>query len=233
MIFLSEHSNFINFFIGRFDFSLSDFALSMILWPTFIIGLIAFGLKNKFFSFSFLYLYNLLYANFQNHLGSKGEKYINFLITLFFFLVFLNLGNMIPILFPSTSELSLTLTLAVLVFLLIVLIGLLEHGFVGFFKFFIPNGVPVILKPFLFILEFFSFLIRPFSLALRLTMNMIAGHVMLHVIASFGKGFVHYKLLAIFIGGFLGLFEIAVALLQAYVFVILSCIYISDILNSH
>jgi len=177
-------------------------------------------------------VYEACYNIFYEYLGKHGAKYIPFLFSLILFIFLLNVGSLIPGLFACTSQLSLTLTLSFMVFLLVIGIGFWEHGN-GFWKMFIPPDLPFILKPFLFVLEMFSFLIRPFSLALRLAINMIAGHVMLHIIASFGAGILAIKLGAIAISAILSIFELVVAALQAYVFALLSCIYIADIMHGH
>ena len=140
---------------------------------------------------------------------------------------------MVPYNFTYTSHIIVTFGLAGFIFIAVTLIGLVKHG-VGFLKFFVPSGVPYALLPILIPIEVISYFVRPISLSLRLFANMMAGHTMLKVFASF-------IVLLGFIGGWAPLllvvvltgFEIMIAVLQAYVFTILCCLYLNDALHLH
>merc|ERR1712023_11335 len=128
---------------------------------------------------------------------------------------------MVPYNFTYTSHIIVTFGLAGFVFVGVTIIGILKHG-IKFLKFFVPSGVPIALLPILIPIEIISYLVRPVSLSLRLFANMMAGHTMLKVFASF------IVLLVVLTG-----FEIMIAVLQAYVFTILCCLYLNDALNLH
>ncbi len=168
----------------------------------------------------------------RDNVGSDGQKYFPFVFTLFMFVLACNMLGMLPYSFTVTSHIIITFALALIVFLGVTVIGFAKHG-VGFLKFFVPSGIPVILVPLLVVIEVISYLTRPISLSVRLFANMMAGHTMLKVFASFvvGMGVFGIAPLA-FMVAFTGL-EILVAFLQAYVFAILTCIYLNDALHMH
>lgn len=157
-------------------------------------------------------------------------KFLPFVFSLFIFILFANLFGIIPYSFTITSHISLTLAIASIVFTLMVILGIKKKGLKGYFAFFIPSGVPTFIAPLIFIIEFLTYLIRPFTLALRLTANMIAGHTMLKVIAGFVVAMGAFGLVPIFFMSLLTGFEIFVACLQAYIFTMLTCIYINEAL---
>ncbi len=168
----------------------------------------------------------------RDNVGSDGQKYFPFVFTLFMFVLACNMLGMLPYSFTVTSHIIITFALALIVFLGVTVIGFAKHG-VGFLKFFVPSGIPIVLVPLLVVIEVISYLTRPISLSVRLFANMMAGHTMLKVFASFvvGMGVFGIAPLA-FMVAFTGL-EILVAFLQAYVFAILTCIYLNDALHMH
>ena len=161
------------------------------------------------------------------------KKWTLFIFTLFMFVLFCNMVGMIPYSFTVTSHIIVTFMLATLVFVGVTIIGFITHG-IKYLELFVPKGVPIVLLPLIVIIEIISYLSRPVSLSVRLFANMMAGHTMLKV---FGGFVVSLGLL----GGWLPLsfsvaltgLEILVAFLQAYVFAILTCIYLNDALNLH
>lgn len=213
--------------------TVSDYMLTILLWPIGVVCVLAAlcRINNEMIQFSARYVYNTFYDIFYGYLKEKGKIYIPFLLYLMMFIFIMNLANLVPILHPCSSQFAFSASLAMLVFFISIIVGIFVHR-MHFFNYFIPQDVPLALKPFMFILEVISFMIRPLSLALRLAVNMLAGHIMMHVIASFGHS-MSSKLIGIPILGILGIFELGVAGLQAYVFAVLSCIYIADILYSH
>lgn len=166
----------------------------------------------------------------DDNLGHDGKKYQGFVFSLFLFIFVSNLLGLVPYGAGSTSHISVTFALASMVFLTTLTIIIARHG-VFFLKVFVPKGVPLWLAPLLFVLEFFSFLIRPVSLSVRLAANMIAGHVMLDVLAFFVImlgyfGFVPFLFMCVMMT-----FEFFVAFLQAYIFSVFTCVYINEALH--
>ena len=169
----------------------------------------------------------------RDNVGKGGKIFFPFIFSLFLFILFGNVLGMVPYNFTYTSHIIVTFALAGFIFIAVTIIGLVKHG-INFLKFFVPSGVPISLLPILIPIEIISYFVRPISLSLRLFANMMAGHTMLKVFASF-------IVLLGFLGGWAPLilviiltgFEIMIALLQAYVFTILCCLYLNDALNLH
>jgi F-type H+-transporting ATPase subunit a len=172
-------------------------------------------------------------------IGPEGRKFFPFVFTLFFFILFGNLLGVFPLFFTFTSHIMVTLALSLLVFVLVTVVGLKEHG-LHWFSYFMPQGIPIALAPLMVAIEFISYLSRIISLSVRLFANMMAGHVMLEVFGSFivmlgGLGLLGYFPAALSLGvnTLLIGFELLVATLQAYVFAILTCIYLHDAVHLH
>jgi F-type H+-transporting ATPase subunit a len=165
--------------------------------------------------------------------GDKARPYFPFILTLFLFVLFSNMIGMLPYSFTVTSHIIVTFALAIFVFIGVTIIGFIKHG-IGYLKLFVPSGVPVVLMPIIVVIEIISYLSRPVSLSVRLFANMMAGHTMLKVFGGFviSLGLVGGWLPLGFSVALTGL-EILVAFLQAYVFAILTCIYLNDALNLH
>lgn len=177
-------------------------------------------------------IYEFVLNTLDENTSHKGKQFFPFIFSIFTFILTLNLMGMLPYGFTTTAHFIITFALAAIVFILVLLIGFVKHG-MHFFSLFTPNGAPKILVPLLFVLELVSFLSRPVILAIRLAGNMLAGHVLLKILASFVImmgvfGFVPIPFSIIMIG-----FEVFVALLQAYIFTILSCVYLNDAINLH
>jgi F-type H+-transporting ATPase subunit a len=182
-------------------------------------------------------VYEFIGNMIRDNVGDEGRKYFPFIFTLFMFILFGNMLGMVPGSFTFTSHIIVTFALAAFVFVLITLIGIAKHG-LHFFSFFVPHGAPKALYPLMIPIEIISYLSRPISLSVRLFANMMAGHTMLKVFASFvfalgaataGVG----SLLPIAMMVALTGFEIMIAFLQAYVFTVLTCIYLNDSLHLH
>lgn len=169
----------------------------------------------------------------RENVGQAGMKYFPFVFTLFTFILVMNLLGMIPYSFTVTSHIIVTFALAALVFVVVTAIGFARHG-LGYLKLFVPEGVPMWLMPLIVPIELISYLIRPVSLSVRLFANMMAGHTMLKVFGGFvvALGILGGWAPLAFIVALTGL-EIGIAFLQAYVFTILSCIYLNDALHPH
>ncbi|MCY4034978.1 MAG: F0F1 ATP synthase subunit A [Hyphomicrobiales bacterium] len=169
----------------------------------------------------------------QQNAGKGSLPYFPFIYTLFLFILCANMFGMLPYAFTVTSHIAVTFAFAVFIFIGATIIGFVKHG-VGFCQFFVPKGVPIFLLPLLVVIEIISYLTRPISLSVRLFANMMAGHAMLKVFAGFvgALGIIGGWLPLGFMVAFTGL-EILIAFLQAYVFTILTCIYLHDALHMH
>jgi len=182
----------------------------------------------------------------EANVGKEGRKYVPYIFSLFMFILFANLLGLLPIgifglhPFTFTSHFTVTGVLAILSFSIVLVVGFWKHG-LHFFSLFVPHGTPLWLIWLIPVIELISFLVRPFSLALRLFVAMMAGHVLLKVLASFVIDSVNAG--AVF-GGFIGVpslvlmvaisaLEILVAGIQAYVFALLTSLYINDAENLH
>lgn len=183
--------------------------------------------------------YEFVYGLVRDQIGHEGKKFFPFVFTLFMFILFGNMLGMLPYAFTFTSHIAVTFTLALVVFVLVTAVALAIHG-LHFFSYFFPEGAPKALAPLIIPIEVISYLSRVVSLSVRLFANMVAGHVMLKVFATF----------VVMMGsaGVLGLlgsvaplainvalvgFEFLVAFLQAYVFAVLTCIYLHDAVHLH
>jgi len=179
-------------------------------------------------------IYEFVAGMIRENIGTKGRQFFPLIFTLFIFVLLGNMLGMIPYSFTYTSHIAVTAVLAFLVFLIVIGIGLVKHGF-HFFSLFMPPGVPWWLVPLILPIEIMSFLTRPITLSVRLFANMIAGHIMLKVFAGFSAGMMAMGTVGI-LPGILPMlfnsvmigFEFLIAFLQAYVFAILSCIYLKD-----
>lgn len=164
--------------------------------------------------------------------GLKGQKYFPFIFTIFMFILMGNLIGMIPYSFTFTSHIIVTFGLAMIAFGIATLIGFIRHGF-KYFALFIPKGAPGYMLPLIVPIEILSYLSRPVSLSIRLFANMMAGHTMLKVFAGFTILLGLYGVAPLAVIAILTAFEILVAVLQAYVFTILTCIYLNDAIELH
>lgn len=175
--------------------------------------------------------YEFIANMIKDNAGSEGRPYFPFLFTLFFFILFCNLLGMIPYSFTPTSHIIVTFAMAAVVFVGVTIIGIAKNG-LGFLKLFAPSGVPIFLMFILVPIEIISYFVRPISLSLRLFANMMAGHTMLKVFGGFvvSLGLVAGWAPLLFIVALTGL-EIGIAMLQAYVFTVLSCLYLHDALH--
>ncbi|MBS0520149.1 MAG: F0F1 ATP synthase subunit A [Proteobacteria bacterium] len=168
----------------------------------------------------------------RDNVGSAGRKYFPFIFSLFIFTLFGNVLGLMPYGFTFTSHIAVTFFMAASIFLAVTLIGLFKHG-LRFFSLFFPHGAPLFTAPILIPIELVSYLSRPISLSVRLFANMTVGHVLLKVLAGFvvALGIFGAVPLAVLVA--ITALELLVAVLQAYIFTILSCIYLNDALHLH
>ncbi len=177
-------------------------------------------------------LYDFVAKMVDDNVGEEGRQYFPFLFTLFMFILFGNLLGMVPYSFTYTSHIVVTFALAATVFVGVTLIGIARHGF-RFLGLFVPHGVPAPLLILLVPIELLSYCIRPFTLSIRLFANMVAGHTMLVIFAGFVGSLGVFFFAPIAMDAALVLLEFLVAVLQAYVFTILSCLYLRDAIHLH
>jgi F-type H+-transporting ATPase subunit a len=183
--------------------------------------------------------YEFIFGMVRDQVGDEGKRFFPFVFTLFMFVLVGNMLGLFPYAFTFTSHIAVTFGLAAIVFVLITVVALSIHG-KKFFGYFFPEGAPLWLAPIIVPVEIVSYLSRPVSLSIRLFANMVAGHVMLKVFATFvvmlaGLGAVGPFLSAMPLALNIALvgFEVLVAFLQAYVFAILTCIYLHDAVHLH
>ncbi len=182
--------------------------------------------------------YEFIAATIRGNAGADGMRFFPLIFSLFMFICVSNLVGIIPYAFTISSQIVVTATLALLVFFIVLFYGLWKNG-LKFFKIFVPSGIPIFVLPVVVFIEIFSFLLRPVSHSVRLFANMLGGHIALKVFAGF-VAMLGVSLGAVgWIGGALPLaltiaiyaLEILVAFLQAYVFAILTVIYLNDALH--
>lgn len=179
-------------------------------------------------------IYKFVANMVRENIGTRGMEYFPLIFTLFMIVLMGNMLGMIPYSFTYTSHIIVTVTLAMLVFFTVLIIGFVRHG-THFFDLFIPPGVPAWLMPLIIPIELLSFLVRPITLSVRLFANMMAGHLVLKVFAGFSVAMLSLGAAGPFISMVPAIFNVAliifeflIAFLQAYVFATLSCIYLKD-----
>ena len=223
--------------IGRLDVSFTNSALLMTIAVVLITALMVLGTRKAALvpgrwqsvtEMAYEFVANMVDTN----AGHGARDFFPFIFTLFMFILFSNLLGLIPYSFTITSHIIVTFALAAVVFIGVTIVGIVRHGF-HFLRLFVPEGVPVALLVLLVPIELLSYFIRPFTLSIRLFANMLAGHTMLAIFGGFAAsvGLLAFFPLAINIA-LVGL-ELLVAALQAYVYAILTCLYLRDALHLH
>jgi F-type H+-transporting ATPase subunit a len=181
-------------------------------------------------------MYEFIAGMVRENVGPEGKKYFPFFFTLFCFVLFGNLAGMIPGSFTFTSHIVVTFTMALAIFVVITGIGFARHG-THFLHLFFPSGAPLATAPILIPIEVISYLARPISLSVRLFANMTVGHIIMKIFAGFvislGAFFVIPGIVPFSVLVGISALEFFVAALQAYIFTILSCIYLNDAINLH
>ena len=181
--------------------------------------------------------YEFVASTIRSTAGSEGMKFFPLIFSLFMFIMISNFIGIIPYTFTVSSHLIVTVALALVVFFTVLFYGLYKNG-LKFFKIFVPSGVPIAILPLVMFIEVLSFFLRPVSHSVRLFANMLAGHIALKVFASFigmlgALGFLGWMGAILPLGLTMALtaLELLVAFLQAYVFAILTCIYLNDAIH--
>jgi len=227
-----------------YDISFSNSALFMILTVLLSTIFLTFAMRGRRMvpgrmQASAEMMYEFISDMVSSNVGNAGRPYFPFIFTLFVFLLFGNMLGLIPYSYTFTSQIVVTFVLAAFIFIGVTLIAIFKHGF-HFLSFFVPPGAPKVLIPFLIVIEVVSYFVRPVSLSVRLFANMLAGHTMLKVFAGLavmitGAGGVYAPgaiLPFLALVGLTGL-EVLVAALQAYVFTMLTCMYLNDAIHLH
>jgi F-type H+-transporting ATPase subunit a len=239
------------FNVGGYDLSFTNSALWMVLTLVVIWGFMIGGMKRELvpgrWQVAVEGLSGFINSMMSTNIGPEGKKYVPLVFSLFMFVLVANLMGMLPVGiipgvhgFTSTSHFTVTGILAILSFGTVLVVGFWKHGF-HFFSLFVPHGTPIWLMWLIPVIELFSFLVRPFSLALRLFVAMTAGHILLKVLAGFvinginaGAGvaaIVSLPSFILMIG--ITLLELLVCAIQAYVFALLTSLYLNDAVNLH
>jgi F-type H+-transporting ATPase subunit a len=236
-----EIERFVEITVGGVDLSFTNSALWMAISVVCVYSLVMLGSRHASMVPGRLQaLVELSYEFIGDMIGStvgkEGRKYFPFIFTLFMFIVFGNALGMVPGSFTYTSHIIVTFTMAVIVVTAVTVIGIVRHGW-HFFSFFAPSGCPIYVMPLLIPIELLSYLIRPISLSVRLFVNMMAGHIMLKTFAGFmvvlGGYYVVPAVGPLALTVALTGLELAIAFLQAYVFTVLTCIYLQDAIHLH
>jgi len=233
------------------DLSYTNSALWMTIGAVFITVFLTFAMKKKEMvpgrlQMTAELLYEFVAKMVKDNIGPKGRAFFPFVFTIFIFVLMGNLLGLLPggifglpKVFTYTSHLAVTGALALTVFFAVIIFGFINHG-LKFFSMFVPSGVPWWILPIIIPIELISFFVRPITLSVRLFANMMAGHLMLKIIMGFsvaaaGTGGLGVALgfLPTIAGLGLLMFELLVALIQAYVFAILSCVYLKDAVDLH
>ncbi len=236
--------------IGPYDISFTNSAAWMVVALAIIFGFMTMGMKRQLVPGRWQMAVEGLTGFIDNmvrvNIGPEGKKFMPYIFSLFTFILVANLLGLVPLAiipglhqFTTTSHFSITGVLAVLSFSIVLIVGFWRHG-LHFFSLFVPHGTPALMVPLIAAIEFISFMVRPFSLALRLFVAMIAGHILMEVFGSFivnglnggamgwGVGILSF----LFIVGVTAL-ELLVCAIQAYVFALLTTLYLNDAINLH
>lgn len=233
-----EIKKFAELSVGGYDISFTNSSTFMVLTVVTVSAFLILGMRRaqmvpgrwqSMAELSYVFIANLV----RDTVGSQGRPYFPFIFTVFMFVLIGNFWGMIPYSFTFTSHIVVTFAMAMMIFIGVTIIGIVKHK-LHFLTFFMPPGVPMYMAPILIPIEIISYLSRPISLSVRLFANMLAGHTLLKVFAGFviSLGIVGGWLPLVFIVALTGL-EIVIAFLQAFVFAILTCLYLNDALHLH
>jgi F-type H+-transporting ATPase subunit a len=239
-----ELKKLVEFSFNGYDFSFTNSTLFMLFAIGLSIGLIVLAMRPAAvipgrLQMLIEYLHNSIASMVEQTAGEKSKAFFPFIFSLFMFIMFCNMLGLIPGGFTVTSHIIINFALAILVFLVITLTGFIRHGF-HFLALFVPAGAPMFMAPFLFVIELVSYCVRPFSLSVRLFANMLAGGILLKIFAGMVASMVVAGGVALLLSPLpfilsvaLTGFKLFVAALQAYIFSILTAVYLRDALELH
>jgi len=236
--------------LGRYDISFTTSAAWMLVAFLLIFGFVALGMKRELvpgrWQAAVEGVTGFVDDMVRVNIGPEGKKFTPYIFSLFVFILVSNLLGLLPLAilpglhpFTTTSQFSLTGVLAVLSFSIVIIVGFWRHG-LHFFSLFVPHGTPAVMVPLIAAIEFISFMVRPFSLGLRLFVAMIAGHILMEVFGSFIVSGLHGGAMGLGVSFLSFLFivfvvalELLMCVIQAYVFALLTTLYLNDAVNLH
>jgi F-type H+-transporting ATPase subunit a len=231
--------------IGGYDLSFTNASLWMVLAVTAATAFLVLGVRRDGIVPGRLQsVVEIIYDFIEqrtvlNVMGEEGKRFFPFIFTLFIFIFFTNFFGLIPYSFTVTSHIIVTFAMALMVFAIVLAVGFWTHG-LHFFSLFVPSGAPLWLLPLIVPIEIISFLTRPISLSVRLAANMLAGHTMLKVFAGFivtmlsaGGVLAVFAIAPLLAGVAVTALEVLVAAIQAWVFALLTCIYLNEAVHLH
>ncbi len=223
--------------VGGYDISFTNSSLFMVLAVVLATLLMAFCLRRRTIIPSISQsvpesLYDFVAGLLRENVGVEGLKYFPFIFTIFMFVAFGNVLGLFPYAFTFTSHLAAVGTLSVISLLFNIGIGIKKKK-LGYLRTFLPRGIPMVLAPLIIPIEMISYLSKPFSLTVRLVANMTVGHIMLKIIAGFIMAAGVLGVIPFVFDAGIVVFEIFIGLLQAFIYTVLSCIYLSEALHEH
>ena len=223
--------------VGGYDISFTNSSLFMVLAVVLATLLLAFCLRRRTVIPSLAQsvpesLYDFVAGLLRENVGVEGLKYFPFIFTIFMFVAFGNVLGLFPYAFTFTSHLAAVGTLSVISLLFNIGIGIKKKR-LGYLRTFLPRGIPLVLAPLIIPIEMISYLSKPFSLTVRLVANMTVGHIMLKIIAGFIMAAGVLGVVPFVFDAGIVVFEIFIGLLQAFIYSVLSCIYLSEALHEH
>lgn len=223
--------------LGNVNISFSNSALFMVLTSLVIFLFFYLGLKRSSIIPSKLQMaseisYNFVAGIAKENIGDKANIFFPLIFSIFLFILFGNLIGIIPYSFAFTSQVVIAFSLSVLVFLVTTIYGIYNHGF-QFLRIFLPSGIPLALVPLMFFIELLSYFAKALSMGIRLFANIMAGHIIVEIFAGFIVALGLFGIIPLSITLLIFGFEIAIACLQAYVFTILSCLFIQQVTEFH
>jgi len=223
--------------LGGLDLSFTNSAMFMVVALALVTGFLVLGMRRGAlvpgrWQCAAELSYEFIAGLIRDTVGAEGRRYFPIVFSLFMFILVGNLLGMVPYSFTFTSHIIVTFALAAVVFIGVTILGFVKHG-MRFFGIFVPPGAPLAMWPLLIPIEVISYLSRPISLSVRLFANMLAGHTLVKVIAGFIGIMGVFGILPLAVVVALTGLEILIAFLQAYVFAILTCLYINDALHMH
>ena len=232
-----EIKRLLDFKIGSLDASFTNSATWMVIAVILATTVFVYGMRQRALVPGKLQSvaelgYEFIAGMVRDNVGDEGKKYFPFILSLFIFILFCNILGLVPYSYTVTSQIVVTFAMAAVVFIGVTIIGIARHG-LHFLSLFVPAGVPLWLMPILVPIEVISYFIRPFTLSIRLFANMVAGHTTLAIFAGFVVSLGIFGFLPLAVTVALILLELLVAVLQAYVFTILTCLYLHDALHLH
>jgi F-type H+-transporting ATPase subunit a len=220
-----------------YDISFTNASLMMVLGTLGLIAFQAIALRRRTLIPQRLQAFYEVIYDFTSGLlkdtaGEEAMRYFPLIFSLFTFVLLGNMMGMVPYSFTFTSHIIVTFSLALLVFIFVTMVGLLRHGW-HFFRLFFPEGIPIGVAPILIPIEIITYFMRPVTLGIRLCANMLAGHVLLKMFAAFTISLGIAGVFPLAFNVLFTAFEFFVAFLQAYIFAILTCVYLNDALHLH